>query len=134
MCEWGTFFHGDGRRWRDPAIAAALGGKEVLNGDAVLIYPGDFVGFDGPIPCIRLKALRRGSQDFEYMWLLAQLTGDKSIADKIVNGVLFRAMHEALKPGQDYWKPRERDSRSHDPAQWDEARHKLAQEIHNLSR
>jgi hypothetical protein len=134
MCEWGTFYHGDGRRWRDPTIAAALGGKEVLNGDAVLIYPGDFVGFDGPIPCIRLKALRRGSQDFEYMWLLAQLTGDKSIADRIVGGVLFRAMHEAMKPGQDYWKPRERDSRSHDPARWDEARHKLAQEIHNLSR
>jgi hypothetical protein len=68
------------------------------------------------------------------MWLLAQLTGDKSIADRIVGGVLFRAMHEAMKPGQDYWKPRERDSRSHDPARWDEARHKLAQEIHNLSR
>lgn len=129
MCEWGTFFHADGRRWRDPAIAAALGGKEVLNGDAVLIYPGDFVGFDGPIPCIRLKALRRGSQDFEYMWLLSELTGSKSAADKIVNGVLFRAMHEALKPGQDYWKPREGDSRSHDPAQWDEARCKLAREI-----
>jgi hypothetical protein len=134
MCEWGTFFHADGRRWRDPTIAAALGGKEVLNGDAVLIYPGDFVGFDGPIPCIRLKALRRGSQDFEYMWLLAQLTGDKSIVDKIVNGVLFRAVHEALKPGQDYWKPREGDSRSHDPAQWDEARCKLAREILNARR
>lgn len=134
MCEWGTFFHGDGRRWRDPAIAAALGGNEVLNGDAVLIYPGDFVGFDGPIPSIRLKALRRGSQDFEYMWLLAELTGDKGVVDKIVNGVLFRAMHEALKPGQDYWKPRERDSRSHDPAQWEQARCKLAREILNAKR
>jgi hypothetical protein len=36
------------------------------------------------------------------------------------------AYPEALKPGQDYWQPRERDSRSHDPGQWDEARRKLA--------
>jgi len=129
MCEWGTFFHANGKRWRDPTIAAALGGKQVLNGDALLIYPGEFVGFDGPVPSIRLKALRRGSQDFEYMWLLARRTADESAVDEIVNSVLFRAMHEALKPGQDYWKPRERDSRSHDPARWDEARRKLARAI-----
>ena len=129
MCEWGTFYHADGRRWRDPSLAAALGGKQVLNGDALLIYPGEFVGLDGPVPCIRLKALRRGSQDFEYMRLLSQRTGDPRAADEIVDGVLFRAMHEALKPGQDYWKPHERDSRSHDPEQWDKARRKLAARI-----
>jgi len=134
MCEWGTFYHGRGKRWRDPAIAAALGGKQVLNGDALLIYPGEFVGLEGPVASIRLKALRRGSQDFEYMWLLAQLAGEKTVADKIVNSVLFRAMHEALKPGQDYWKPRQRDSRSHDPAQWDQARRKLAREILNAKK
>jgi hypothetical protein len=129
MCEWGTFFHAGGKRWRDPKISAALGGKQVLNGDAVMIYPGEFVGLDGPVPSIRLKALRRGSQDYEYMWLLAQLTGHRSLADKIVDGVLFRAMHEGLKPGEDYWQPRERDSRSHDPAKWDEARRNLARAI-----
>jgi len=129
MCEWGTFYHGEGKRWRDPAIAAALGGKQVLNGDALLIYPGEFLGMDGPVPCIRLKALRRGSQDYEYMWLLAQRTGDPRAVDEIVNGVLFRAMHEALKPGQDYWQARERDSRSHDPERWDKARRSLAERI-----
>ena len=129
MCEWGTFYHGDGKRWRDPSLAAALGGKQVLNGDALLIYPGDFLGLDGPVPCIRLKALRRGSQDFEYLWLLSQRKGGARAADEIVNSVLFRAMHEALKPGQDYWQPRERDSRSHDPERWDQARRKLAERI-----
>ncbi len=129
MCEWGTFFHAKGKRWREPTIAAALGGNQVLNGDAVLIYPGDFIGLDGPAPSIRLKVLRRGSQDFEYMWLLSQIAGHKKAPGKIVDRILFRAMHEGLKPGQDYWKPRERDSRSHDPAEWDEARRKLAQAI-----
>ena len=129
MCEWGTFYHGKGKRWLDPSLAAALGGKQVLNGDALLIYPGEFVGLDGPVPCIRLKALRRGSQDFEYMRLLAQRTGNTRAADEVVNSVLFRAMHEALKPGQDYWKPKERDSRSHDPQEWDKARRRLAERI-----
>jgi hypothetical protein len=127
MCEWGTFFHRDGKRWRDPRLEA--GGKQILNGDALLIYPGEFVGLDGPVPCIRLKALRRGSQDYEYMRLLAQRTGGAQAVDEIVGSVLFRAMHEALKPGQDYWKPREPDSRSHDPEKWDAARRKMAQRI-----
>jgi hypothetical protein len=129
MCEWGTFYHGDGKRWRDPSLSAALGGKQVLNGDALLIYPGEFVGLDGPVPCIRLKALRRGSQDYEYMRLLAERTGDPKAVDEVVNGVLFRAMHEALKPGEDYWKGGARDSRSHDPEQWDRARRTLAERI-----
>jgi len=129
MCEWGTFYHGEGRRWRDPALSAALGGRQVLNGDALLIYPGEFVGLDEPVPCIRLKALRRGAQDHEYLRLLARKAGDPGIVDGIVDGVLFRAMHEALKPGQEAGGPRERDSRSHDPAQWDAARLALAEEI-----
>lgn len=129
MCEWGTFYHADGKRWRDPSIVPALGGKQTLNGDALLIYPGDFVGVDEPVPCIRLKLLRRGSQDFEYMWLLAQQTDDESTIDEIADSILFRAMHEGLKAGQDYWAPRERDSRSHNPAQWDEARRELAKAI-----
>jgi len=127
MCEWGTFYHGEDKRWRDPAIAAALGGDQVLNGDALLIYPGEFLGIDGPVPCIRLKALRRGSQDYEYLRLLAEKMGNARTADEIAGGVLFRAMHEALKPGQDYWQPRQRDSRSHDPEQWDKARRQLAE-------
>lgn len=129
MCEWGTFYHGEGRRWRDPALSAALGGRQVLNGDALLIYPGEFVGLPEPVPCIRLKALRRGAQDHEYLRLLARKSGDPGVADRIADGVLFRAMHEALKPGQDSGKPRERDSRSHDPAAWDAARRRLAEQI-----
>ena len=129
MCEWGTFYHGNLKRWRDPSLAAALGGKQVLNGDALLIYPGEFVGVDQPIPSIRLKVLRRGSQDYEYLWLLAQRTGDVQAGDDLLAGVLFRAMHEALKPGQDYWTPGERDSRSHDPEQWDATRRRLAERI-----
>jgi len=33
------------------------------------------VGVDGCIPSLRLKACRRGEQDVEYFWLLAQRRG-----------------------------------------------------------
>ncbi len=129
-----AFYHGNLKRWRDPSLAAALGGKQVLNGDALLIYPGEFVGLYQPIPSISLKMLRRGSQDYEYLWLAARATGDPAATDEIANRVLFRAMHEALKPSQDDGPPGERDSRSHDPEQWDAARRRLADRIMNATK
>jgi hypothetical protein len=43
-----------------------------FNGDGVLFYPGEPVGYHGPIASLRVKAIRRGAQDYEYLWLLAQ--------------------------------------------------------------
>ncbi len=37
-----------------------------------VIYPGDSRGFQGPIGCIRLNNMRRGQQDYEYLWLAKQ--------------------------------------------------------------
>jgi hypothetical protein len=40
------------------------------NGDGYLLYPGP----DGvPYPSIRLRALRDGFEDYEYMWILNSL-------------------------------------------------------------
>jgi hypothetical protein len=35
-------------------------------------YAGDSRGLDGPIGCIRLSNMRRGLQDYEYLWLAQQ--------------------------------------------------------------
>ncbi|MBI5831845.1 MAG: DUF4091 domain-containing protein [Armatimonadetes bacterium] len=43
-----------------------------LNGDGVWFYPGEPVGLAGPVATLRAKAFRRGAQDYEYLWLLAQ--------------------------------------------------------------
>ena len=43
-----------------------------LNGDGVFLYPGDPAGTPGPVACLRMKAFRRGAQDYEYLWLLKQ--------------------------------------------------------------
>jgi len=42
-----------------------------LHGDGEMLYPGR----DGPFGCIRLANIRDGIDDYEYLWLLAQLEG-----------------------------------------------------------
>jgi len=41
-----------------------------INGDGVLFYPGYEAGINGPIASFQMKSLRRGAQDYEYLWLL----------------------------------------------------------------
>jgi len=50
--------------WSNPATFAAD-----QNGNGFLFYPGE----DGPVPTIRLAALRDGLEDFEYLRLLQDL-------------------------------------------------------------
>lgn len=42
--------------------------ENVYSGDGQLMYPGK----DGPVPTIRLKHVRDGLEDYEYLWLLKQ--------------------------------------------------------------
>jgi hypothetical protein len=53
------------------------------NGEGVLFYPGDKVGApNAAIPSLRLKALRDGVEDYDYLALLAQL-GDPDFAAQL---------------------------------------------------
>lgn len=45
-------------------------GTGEYNGSGLLIYRGEPMGRSHPVPSIRLKAHRRGFQDYEYFWLL----------------------------------------------------------------
>ncbi len=86
------------------------------NGDGQLLYPGA----DGiPYPSIRLKALRDGFEDYEYLWLLnklvtkAQSAGNgaspavsRAMALLAMNGLISDAGEYALEIG-DYFKFRE---------------------------
>jgi hypothetical protein len=59
-------------------ITTEPGGHDLgwLHGDGRLLYPGK----DGPIGSIRLANIRDGLEDYEYLWLLAQRTGDRETA------------------------------------------------------
>ncbi len=55
----------------------SLGGDEAFDQPTptALLVPGNRVGVDGPVASLRLKALRRGQQDVEYLRLLASKRG-----------------------------------------------------------
>ena len=57
-----------------------------INGDGLLFYPGYDAGIDGPIASFAMKSLRRGAQDYEYLWLLKQ-AGKEKDTEAIVNSV-----------------------------------------------
>ncbi|MBI2297830.1 MAG: DUF4091 domain-containing protein, partial [Armatimonadetes bacterium] len=79
-----------------------------LNGDGVFFYPGKPAGCDGPVGCIRLKALRRAAQDYEYLWLLAK-AGKRDLADGFA---------QRLSTGRNQWEP--------DPSNWVRVRGEMA--------
>ncbi|MDA1315689.1 MAG: DUF4091 domain-containing protein [Acidobacteria bacterium] len=85
------------------------------NGSGQLIYRGDVMRFNGPVPSIRLKATRRGLQDYEYFWLLAQTAGGKQQADDLVNAIVYKQPFgpKAMRDTE-IWK--------NNPDQWDRVR------------
>ena len=62
-------------------------GRNEYNGSGLLIYRGALTGQAGPIASIRLKAHRRGFQDYEYFYLLREARLG-SQADAMVNSIL----------------------------------------------
>jgi hypothetical protein len=97
-----------------------------LNGHGMLVYRGETMGLDEPAASIRLKGLRRGSQDYEYFWLLSQTAGGKQKVDEAVNGVLHGSIDEKASMGAPgMWK--------HDPDEWDRVRLKLGEAIAKLA-
>jgi hypothetical protein len=91
----------------------------------MLIYRGETMGLDEPAASIRLKVLRRGSQDYEYFWLLSQSAHGKVEADAAVNAVLHGSINGRVTLGAPgMWK--------HDPDEWDGVRVKFGEMIERL--
>ncbi len=94
-----------------------------LNGDGLLFYPGKDVGIDGPIACFRVKNLRQGSQDFEYLYLLEKMGKAKEAREIVLPllGLLTDKNAESL----DGQSAKKRFDYEKDAIKWDEARIKL---------
>ncbi len=90
--------------WRD---LFAFGG----NGDGTLFYPGR----DGPVPSLRLKHIRDGLEDYEYLRLAERV--DPAWARTLVQRLVRSGFEVTL-----------------DPATWESARAELARRIDAASR
>ena len=105
--------------WENP-----LNQSWATNSQGVLVYPGRYVGIRGVVPSIRLKQVRRGMQDYEYLWL-ARRRGKRATADAVCRRIVPRALHEAGPLG----KLGTRGSWERDPRAWAAARQELADAI-----
>jgi hypothetical protein len=80
------------------------------------------MSYERPIPSIRLKAQRRGLQDYEYFWLLAQKTNNKQAADELVNRIVYkRPFGKGAMLDVEIWK--------NNPGEWDKARLAAGEQI-----
>ena len=83
-------------------------------GDGMLVYPGEQVGVRGVVPSMRLKWLREGIEDYEYVAILKQM-GEGEQALKMI---------QAVARNWQNW--------SQDPQQLDSVRRQLGETIENF--
>jgi len=72
---WTMVFWPESDPWLNP-----LSFKQQFNGEGVLFYPGADAGIDGPVASMRLKALRDGLEDYEYLVLAGDAGREKAAA------------------------------------------------------
>lgn len=115
--------------WYDPETwkSANDGGNskydhKKLNGNALLIYSPDIIpNVSGVCPSIRLKTMRDGIQEYEYMRLLSKIDKNTDRADELVNTIIFQPFGRNSIGNLDVW--------SYDAEQWDLCRIKLGELI-----
>ncbi len=120
----------DPETWKDAYKAGADSDAEFtykkLNGNGQLIYsPGIVPHVSVVCPSIRLKAMRDGVQEYEYMRLLAEKDGAKDRVDNVVNSIIGRPFGPEAIGRLDVW--------TFDAQQWDEARINMGQMIHEMT-
>ncbi len=97
-----------------------------LNGNGMLVYSGGIVpNVDAPCPSIRLKMLRNGVQEYEYLRKISELTGNDDIAYEFVNEIINAPFGEKAIGVIDVW--------DYDAKKWAEARIRLGELIHKTT-
>lgn len=109
----------DPESWKDASKARPEEEAEFtykkINGSALLIYaPGVIPNVSGPCPSIRLKAMRDGVQEYEYMKLLAATDGSTERVDSLVNSIIKNPFGPNSIGNLDVW--------SYNAKAWDEKR------------
>ena len=101
--------------WNDVDTAPHPTEPKHYPGEGMLIYPGEQVGLQSAVPSMRLKWIREGVEDYEYIEILKRW-GYEDWAMKTVRQVATDMEH---------WNT--------DPAVLNAARKKLGEKIHQLS-
>ena len=76
------------------------------------------------VPTLRMKAARRGVEEYEYLFLLDSLSGDSTKSGAIVDRLVRRPLGPKSVGNINTW--------SHDPEEFDKARDEMADMIEKL--
>lgn len=120
----------DPETWKDAYKHGADSDPEFtykkINGSALLVYePGIIPNVTRYCPSIRLKAMRNGVQEYEYMRLLAKADKSRARVDSIVNTIIKEPFGEKSIGNLDVW--------SFDAAQWDSCRIRMGELINQAN-
>jgi hypothetical protein len=123
---WERGWH-DPESWKDYYKEASEADAEFtyrqFNGNGSLVYkPGVVPNVNVVCPSIRLKTMRNGVQDYEYLRLLTTLDGNSDRADDLVNKIIKSPFGDNAIGNLDVWK--------FDAKDWDESRIALGEMIH----
>lgn len=131
MTEWTYFRLDNGSGAKQPWAKAKreiweqpLNQSWQTNSQGVLMYPGQYVGIKGVVPSIRMKQIRRGMQDYEYFWLLAQ-KGQAAKADELCKSIMPAALGDAT--GQQFKENYGPGPWERDPRKWAKVRQTAAE-------
>ncbi len=79
---WG--YHGGVRNpWETSANGVKDGNGGTVFGEGILFYPGIKVGIAGPVGCIRMKILRDGIDDIEFLYLAEEVLGKEWVMNYV---------------------------------------------------
>jgi hypothetical protein len=122
-------------RYADDMWTVDPAGQEDTNFNEALVYPGSFIGYDGPAPSMRLFWVRKGIEDYEYVELLRNRHAYES-ADSCGPGVSCRSLIEGVG-GHVPTRSLARDEGfawSKDPAALQGVRYTIGQKLNDLAR
>jgi hypothetical protein len=94
---WANDANGTTDPWHDMATVK-WASKDVF-GDGSLLYPGKPIGQTGPMPSLRLKIIRQGMQDYDYIRLAANKAGSEKV-DAIINSQVKSATEYQQDAGE----------------------------------
>lgn len=99
--------------------------QKVLNGNGSLIYPPNIIPNVSVVcPSIRLKNIRNGIQEYEYLTLLKKLTPNKNTAYEIVDEIINKPFGPNAIGVIDIW--------SFNAEEWDKKRIQIGELINSL--
>ena len=77
----GTYWHETENPWTDMETIKSI--SREIYGDGSLLYPGNYVGVEGPVASLRLECARNGMEDYDLLLIAEELLGQDWVTEQV---------------------------------------------------